>query len=327
MSVFDHWHPILVSERLTASPVSVRLHGKELVLFRPEPDRIGALEDCCPHRRMRLSTGKVIGGRLQCPYHGWTFNECGAGESPGTPKLYACARSFDAIDSRGAIWVKSQNSEAEFPAFDVTGCYHVCTLQHQVKAPLELVLDNFTEMEHSATTHNVFGYPLERMAEVKVRFEQTRTSVRVMNVGPPKKMPFILRLLLGIRRRFLFYDDWTTHFSPVHAVYDHWWADPSGRGQGLVRWRLYIFFTPVDQESTSIITFAFTKSRYPGPHGCIRLFKWLLRRMLHEEIVLDVKMLENLADKSPSIEGMKLSRFDPVLGWQRDRIDRIYRKT
>jgi hypothetical protein len=38
-----------------------------------------------------------------------------------------------------------------------------------------------------------------------------------------------------------------------------------------------------------------------------------------------VRILEGLADKNPNIEGMKLSRFDRVLGLNRERIERIYR--
>jgi len=47
--------------------------------------------------------------------------------------------------------------------------------------------------------------------------------------------------------------------------------------------------------------------------------------MLDQEIHLDVRILENLADLDPSIEGLKLSRFDRILGLNRERIERIYR--
>ena len=136
----------------------------------------------------------------------------------------------------------------------------------------------------------------------------------------------LLRLLLGIRARYNFNDDWTTHFSPVYSIYDHWWSDPKKtRRESLVRWRLYIFFTPRDKYETAVITFAYVKSRYPGPHGWAQLFRWLFRRMLDHEICLDKNILENLAEHDPAIEGLKLSRFDRVLGLNRERIDRIYR--
>jgi hypothetical protein len=50
-----------------------------------------------------------------------------------------------------------------------------------------------------------------------------------------------------------------------------------------------------------------------------------MRSQLDYEIKLDVKVLEGLADKDPSMDGMKLSRFDRVLGLNRERIERIYR--
>jgi vanillate O-demethylase monooxygenase subunit len=85
-----------------------------------------------------------------------------------------------------------------------------------------VTLDSFCEIEHTPTTHDFFGYELNRMAEVQVHFETTETSVRVLNHGPPKRIAWLYRWLLGIRFGYLFYDHWTTYFSPVYSVYDHW---------------------------------------------------------------------------------------------------------
>jgi phenylpropionate dioxygenase-like ring-hydroxylating dioxygenase large terminal subunit len=325
MGMLDHWQPVLLSRRLGSKPIGVRVAGQDIVLFRGEGGQVAALEDVCPHRRTRLSCGKVVSGRLQCLYHGWTFDASGAGESPATPKLYACARSFTAVERHHAIWVKALESEPAFPELQIEGCYNVCNLQHQVNAPLELALDNFCEIEHTPTTHQFFGYPLERMHEVQVRFESTDTMVRVINRGPRKRMSLLMRALLAIGDDYEFHDDWTTYFSPVYSVYDHWWAHPTTGRESMVRWRLYIFFTPVDNDRTTVTTLAFTKSRWPGPAGAVRLFKWLMRRKLDYEIRLDAHILDSLADKSTGLEGMKLSRFDKVLGLNRERIQRIYR--
>ena len=43
------------------------------------------------------------------------------------------------------------------------------------------------------------------------------------------------------------------------------------------------------------------------------------------EIARDHALLDGIADKNPALEGMKLSRFDKILGLTRERIDRIYR--
>ena len=96
----NHWHPLLrVAASCSRKPVAVRLHGRDLVLFRTASGAVGAFDDICPHRRSKLSTGTVVGERLRCQYHAWTFDTCGAGESPGTPKMTACAASCR--DARG----------------------------------------------------------------------------------------------------------------------------------------------------------------------------------------------------------------------------------
>jgi phenylpropionate dioxygenase-like ring-hydroxylating dioxygenase large terminal subunit len=325
MASLDYWHPVLLSRNLRTEPVGVRLLGRDLVVFRTAGGSVGALDDMCPHRRMKLSLGRVVGERLQCAYHGWTFNTDGKGESPATPKLHTCARRYDVLERHGAIWVKEPTSLAPFPIFDSAGYYNICNLQHRVKAPLELVVDNFCEIEHTPTTHALFGYPLDRMQEVHVEFQTTERTVRVINRGPSKPLSAPLRWLLGVGRTYQFFDDWTTHFAPVYSVYDHWWADPLTGKESRVRWRLFIFFVPITDEETSILTFAYTKSSYPGPAGGARLFRWLMRRKLDYEIQLDVRILEGLADKNPNLDGMKCSRFDKVLGLNRERIERVYR--
>ena len=242
MAILDHWHPILPSSQLKKNAVAgVRLAGQDLVLFRDSKGQLGALTDHCPHRRMKLSLGKVYQDKLQCMYHGWTFDAQGNGESPATPKLYACAKHYEVTEQMDAIWVRNAGASTQFPRFEIDGHFNVCNLYHRVKAPLELTVDNFCEIEHTPTTHAFFGYLLERMHEVEVEFQPTDTSVRVMNKGPRKKISYFLRALVGIGNDYLFMDDWTTYFSPVYSIYDHWWQCPITGKESTVRWRLYIF--------------------------------------------------------------------------------------
>ena len=325
MGMLDHWQPVLLSGRLRRRPVGVTVAGAPLALFRTASGEPAAVSDVCPHRRLKLSAGEVVGDRLRCKYHGWTFDACGHGESPAAPKMTACTTSYDVRDEHGLIWLKTRDSAPAFPAVDSAGFFPICTLEHSIPAPLELAVDNFNEIEHSGTVHDTFGYDLDRLSEVRVRFEATDDSVRVVNAGPTKRLNRLFGWLLGVRRGDTFHDDWTTRFSPLYSVFDHWWTSPDGARESMVRWRLYIFFVPVDTCETALFTFAFTKSSYPGPAGGVRLFKWLMRRQLDYEIQLDVRVLEGLADKNPSIEGMKLSRFDRVLGLNRERIESIYR--
>ena len=186
-------------------------------------------------------------------------------------------------------------------------------------------MDNFNEIEHSGTVHSTFGYDLDRMNEVRVRFETTDDSVRVVNTGPTKRLNLVFGRLLGVRPGDTFHDAWTTHFSPVYSVFDHWWTNPDGTREAKVRWRLYIFFVPQDDDTTRVFSVTFAKSRYPGPAGGLRLVRWLMRREIDREVKADVSMLHHMADYGTGLEGLKLSRFDKVLGLTRERIARVYR--
>jgi phenylpropionate dioxygenase-like ring-hydroxylating dioxygenase large terminal subunit len=324
MSMLDHWHPVAESRELRRKPVGVIVAGVPIALFRTAAGEVGAVSDVCPHRRARLSAGLVEGDKLRCGYHGWTFDACGHGESPGTPKLTACTTSYDTREDFGFVWLKSRESAPSFPKLDIDGYTFIGRIVHDAPAPLELVVDNFNEIEHSGTVHSDFGYDLARMDEVKVRYETSDDSIRVINVGPTKRLPWLDRMLVGVRRGDLFHDDWTTWFSPVYSVFNHWWTSPEGR-ERLVRWRVYVFYVPVDEKKTRVFALSYAKSRWPIPGGGLRSSRWYIRRKTEAELEADVSILKNLADYDTGIEGLKLSRFDKSLGLTRERIARIYR--
>ena len=86
-----------------------------------------------------------------------------------------------------------------------------------------------------------------------------------------------------------------------------------------------VVLTPVAASETIVWSFAYARSRWPVPGGGLPLFHWLMRRQLDAEIRLDVALVESLASLDPGIEGMKLGRFDRVLGLNRQRIEQVYR--
>lgn len=324
-SALNHWHPVLSSGELRRKPVAVPLCGRRLVLFRTEGGRAGALDDVCPHRRSKLSTGVVVGERLRCPYHGWTFDACGNGESPGTPKLTAEASSYETREALGYVWVKPRGAEAPFPELDTAGYLRVGALRHRMPAPLELVVDNFLEVEHTTINHQTFGHDLDGIDRVQVECGATEATATVLTRGPTKRIVWWKRWFLGARPDFHFIADDIVHFSPVYVRFDHWWASPDGRREGMVRWRLFLFFVPEEDHTTSIVSFMFAKSRWPAARLLWKLVGPVFLWETDREVKRDVALLGNLADQSTQLEGMKLGRFDKILGLTRERIERIYR--
>lgn len=320
-----HWHAVLTADELGDTPRRVRLCGRDIAVFRTASGQIGALDDACPHRRMALSAGRVDGDRLVCRYHGWAFETDGAGHSPGNPRLRPCARHYDAVRRHGVIWLRAAGAATTFPALDVAALTPICQRRVRVRAPLELVLDNFIEVEHTGTTHALLGYDTARMDEVVTEVTAHADAIDVYNRGPQKPLPAPIRRLFGIGPDDTFVDAWTTRFSPVNAVYDHFWLTPAGDRRPLLL-RSAVFLTPVDADTTDLVVLSYASAHPLSRIGLGWLVHAVARRLVDREIELDRRMIEQIADKSTALRGMKLGRFDRPLGLARKRIRSIYRR-
>ena len=116
--VTRHFHPVLRAGKLGDNPVRVQVNGYPIVLFRTKDGRAAALKNECPHRHTPLSFGTVVGDRLQCAYHGWTFNDAGEGFAPGQPTLRCGVDAFHAIEKLGYIWVARRSTPvSQMPEF------------------------------------------------------------------------------------------------------------------------------------------------------------------------------------------------------------------
>jgi vanillate O-demethylase monooxygenase subunit len=325
LSVIDHWHPICRVSEVARGPVGVVIDGHPIAIFRSESGQLGVLEDSCPHRRMRLSRGKVCGERLFCCYHGWQFDTQGRGESPGTPKLHARAGCYEGREAHGWVWARRAGANTPFPMFDTEGFKLIGDFVYSFDHPLELVVDNFTEAEHTGAVHEFFGYSIERLHEVLCEATATEDTVTVWNYGPHKPMNWIHRLLMGIKSNYHLIDDWTTFFAPLYCIYNYHYDDPVTHQKGRLHQRSVFFFVPEGPSRTRVVVLLYLKYRIHIGRRFVWLFYPLLRRRFHYEVMLDKQLLDGLTDKNPLLQGMKLSRFDKVLALNRERIDRIYR--
>ena len=78
-------HPVCTLQELDDSnpqgtgPIGATLLDEPLVITRLDHE-IVAMRDRCAHRFAKLSAGKVIGNRIQCPYNGWQYGKSGSCE-------------------------------------------------------------------------------------------------------------------------------------------------------------------------------------------------------------------------------------------------------
>ncbi|MEP6955237.1 MAG: Rieske 2Fe-2S domain-containing protein [Chthoniobacterales bacterium] len=325
MSRLHYWHPVFASRKLTTRrPAGIRLDGRDLALFRTCDGKLGAIDDKCAHRRMKLSRGRIEGERVICPYHGWSFNTAGEGESPSAPKLHACVASYDCAESAGAIWVKARGSEQPLPSFAKEGWDFAGAVFNELRAPLQLVIDNFSEIEHTVTTHPHFGFDPKRAHEAVIKLEADDDSVTVRGHGPAKRPPLDTCWSVAFRRGDRFHADYTFRFDPPRSTVTHWWSDPQTGSERKFKYHIVHYFVAQDEAVTLLVTFCFLKTG----RRLLRMLKPMTARLFRsrtwETVEEDAVLLSHLADQSTSLEGMKLSRFDPVLALTRERLARIY---
>lgn len=307
-SVLRHWHPVCRSDRLGRRPEVVRLAGRTLVLFRTQQGTIAALDDCCRHRRMRLSVGSVVGDRLVCRYHGWSYGTDGSILTHDPARPPGCMPTYQVQEHRGLLWVRQGSGGSPLPDWDPSGLRLAGLLEHRVPGPLELTLDNFTEVEHTTTVHQVFGFRDPTQVRTRCRVEG-RTS-RVWNQGPQKGFPPLFNSFIDPRPDDTFANDWETSVEPPLTIYDQYWTSPQGQ---LRRFRLKVvmFFVPEDERTTRLFTYVYSRSLL-GP-----LYPWLVAPIIaaitRHELNLDVQAIAQLADLRTDLDPTQLGRFDRPL--------------
>lgn len=99
-----------MSEEADNAPFSTVLLDVRVVVFRGADARAVVPLDIFPHRGAQLGRGKVVGGEIQCPYHGLRFD--GTGRCTAIPAQDPATRIparmriqvFETIERYGLVW-------------------------------------------------------------------------------------------------------------------------------------------------------------------------------------------------------------------------------
>ena len=107
----NQWYIVLNSNQVKDKPVGVTRLGKRLVFWRNKQGKVACLRDWCVHRGVALSKGKLIGDRLQCPFHGFEYDASGRitvipanGMQAPVPRAFK-AQSYPTYEAHDFIWI------------------------------------------------------------------------------------------------------------------------------------------------------------------------------------------------------------------------------
>jgi phenylpropionate dioxygenase-like ring-hydroxylating dioxygenase large terminal subunit len=159
------WYVAAWSEAVGDNGVLGLIILKEpVVLYRQGNGEVVALQDRCAHRFAPLSMGHVVGGRIQCPYHGLEYDKSGACvlQPHGNKNIPSRARvkSYPVAERHKAIWIWMGDKPADrskipdFSVMDNAPDLHTTKLDKiMVKANVELVIDNLLDLSHTSYLH------------------------------------------------------------------------------------------------------------------------------------------------------------------------------
>ncbi len=272
----------------------VAVNGFPIVLFRTADGRAAALKDECAHRHTPLRFGTVVGDRIQCPYHGWTFNAAGEGHAPGQPSLKCGVDAFHAIEKLGYLWVARRSTPiSQMPEFvehaeHLTGAWagfeRMPVIEMTIRSSLGPVIDNFAEIEHVPYVHKILGWDAADAPRMQIQMDNRADGSDALAWGPQREPPNALLKLLDrvlMRRGDTSLLEYGFRFSPVHTIFQPGWGDPVTRERRSFSVRATSVLVPIDDQTTRLINFSFLKLHDEGLRPLRKIVKaaaWLSLR-------------------------------------------------
>ncbi|KGF69558.1 (2Fe-2S)-binding protein [Hoeflea sp. BAL378] len=108
MFVKNAWYVAALDHEVDRKLTQVRILGENVLLYRRQDGVAVALEDACPHRKLPLSMGRLLGDEVECGYHGLRFDcEGTCTRVPGAERIphVARVRAFPLVERYGMLWI------------------------------------------------------------------------------------------------------------------------------------------------------------------------------------------------------------------------------
>ena len=194
MQFEDFWYIVALSNQLKPNTVLARsLLGEWLAIFRGENGQAVALRDRCLHRSSRLSVGKVCNGALQCPYHGWIYDQNGNVIAiPSEGNLIKLsqqrrAKCYATKEQDGYVYVRLADDPSEdfnpffMPHYQEQG-WETIRVINRFQNNVTNCVENFIDIPHTAFVHpGIFRKSCQQMLQMIVQRENGSVLVNYCN--------------------------------------------------------------------------------------------------------------------------------------------------
>lgn len=193
----NQWYAAATAQELEVKPLGRLICNEPIAMFRRRDGSVAAVADRCPHRKVPLSIGNVVGDEIQCAYHGFQFNCLGTCTLiPSQKEIPPGAfdiRSFPAVEKYALIFVwmgePGRADPALLPDFhenDSPG-WSAAHGYLRVAAHYQLLIDNLLDLTHLPFVHKTtLAGPgiVENLMRVEVDGDVVRARRDMPNVDP-----------------------------------------------------------------------------------------------------------------------------------------------
>jgi phenylpropionate dioxygenase-like ring-hydroxylating dioxygenase large terminal subunit len=161
--IYNQWYVILESKEVKKNkPLRVKRLNEDLALWRNELGEVCCIADRCCHRGASLSCGKIINGKLECPFHGFVYDQSGKitlipanGKAKPVPETMK-VKSWQTYEAYGLIWLwwgdDDQRNEKPF-FFEELKDFTYSSLQDDWNVHYSRAIENQLDVVHVPFVH------------------------------------------------------------------------------------------------------------------------------------------------------------------------------
>ena len=193
MQIFDNeWYVVCSSDEIRRGKKrEIKFFDQNIVIWRHRDGHVSALDSKCPHMGASLAVGRVVDNNVECPYHGFQYDE--NGQCVKTPLRKAgamipktlCVRRYSVTERDGWVflfWGEAGNDLPAPPYFANIGGPLVHAWSTRVwPIGFTRFIENTVDIAHLGTVHrNTLRWTIPNTIDVRCKVDGN-----VISVFPP----------------------------------------------------------------------------------------------------------------------------------------------
>ena len=258
----EAWYAVATTDEVGRSPLSRRVLGKAVVVYRTTTGDAVALADRCAHRPVPLSEGHLEGDDIVAPYTAFRYapdGTCVAVPTQEHVPFGARVRAYPVLDDGSFVWLWTGDPRrARLHQPPETGWLRDPAWVSfgdawETHATVRLLLDNFSDITHVAHLDPDIAPPaLGAGPTPPLQVEVTETTMRFWREYPPAPLAPWNAQVLGVPEDSAHAQREEGEFVSPGLWVDRWHVDVAGHGEQDGR-HTFVFshaLTPVDDGTT-----------------------------------------------------------------------------